>query len=142
MSAPTIGYGKGKIEPGIAPLVEAATAAGYVTFSSCEGHPNQDQDNPRFPSVSFYADEARARAVHAALRTIRDQLRCSWMLRASFVMHRVTNEWTLGWSLENAGLISGADTREEFERLTVEIGREHDLPVLIRLFQELVKPSS
>jgi hypothetical protein len=132
-----VGYGKGEIEPGIAPLVQAANDAGYVTFSSCEGHHNQDPDFPRFPLVSFYADEQRARTVHLALRDIRDQLRCSWILRASFVLHRTTNQWALGWTLENAGIIPGADTPVEFERLTVQVGREHDVPLLIAMFHGL-----
>jgi hypothetical protein len=132
-----VGYGNGEIEHAIAPLVQAANDAGYVTFSSCEGHLNQAADFPRFPLVSFYADEERARTVHLALRDTCDQLRCSWILRASFVLHRTTNQWALGWTLENAGIILGADTPVEFERLTVQVGREHDVPLLIAMFHSL-----
>jgi hypothetical protein len=39
-----IGYGRGEIEPAIAPLVQAAQGSGFVTFSSCEGHADAEGD--------------------------------------------------------------------------------------------------
>jgi len=133
----SIGYGRTEIEPGIAPLVQAVTNAGYRTFSSCEGHPNQDPDLHRFPAVSFYANEQEALRVKLALGRIDNALSCSWILHAAFVAHRDTNEWVLGWTLENCGIKIAADADEEFEIKTVEVGRERDVPLLTAMFDSL-----
>lgn len=131
-----VGYGKGEIEPGIAPLVTAMIAAGFETFSSCEGHPDRDEEFNRFPCASFYASEADALGVQVALIALRGRLKCSWMLRAGFVMHRKTDAWTLGWTLENGG-IKECPSGEDFGTQTVEVARAHDLPLLIQMFERL-----
>lgn len=136
MTDPTVGYGKGEIEPGIAPLVGAMVAAGYTTFSSCEGHPHQDESFHRFQNAAFYAGEAEAREVQIALVALRTTLKCSWMLRGGFVMPRETTVWTLGWTLENGGAKDCPDD-EDFEVFTVNTAREHDLPLLIEMFGAL-----
>jgi hypothetical protein len=134
-----VGYGKGEIEPGIAPLVAAMIGAGFTTFSSCEGHPHREDGFNRFPCASFYAGEAEAREVQVALVALRKSLRCSWVLRAGFVMPRGVNTWTLGWTLENGG-INDCPDGEDFETQTVEVGRAHDLPLLIGMFGALQAP--
>lgn len=132
-----IGYGKGEIEPRIAPLVSAVQGAGYVTFSSCEGHLEDDGSGiPRRPTVCFYADEAAARVVHLAMLEYRSRFRCSWVLTATFVAHRQTNEWTLGWAIENWG-IAEEGPADTFEERTLAAAREHDVPMLIALFNAL-----
>jgi hypothetical protein len=133
----TVGYGKGEIEPNIAPLVSAVQAAGYVTFSSCEGHLEDNGSGlPRRPTVCFYSDEAAAKVVHLAMVECRSRFRCSWVLTANFVARRPTNEWTLGWAIENWGVVEeGAP--DTFEERTLAAARTHDLPLLIELFNAL-----
>ena len=131
-----IGYGKGEIEPKIAPLVEAVRAAGFDTFSSCEGHLTDTSDGfPRHATVAFYASEVDAKAVHSALVNYRERLACSWVLCAVFVVHRDTRDWVLGWNIENCGIIEpGEDS--DFDRRTLEAGWQ-DIPSLIEMFHEL-----
>jgi hypothetical protein len=129
----TIGYGPGEIEPKIAPLVHAVQKAGFVTFSSCEGHVG---DDPKFASVAFYALEDAARRVHEVFMHHRRQLACSWVLRANFVLHRDSNEWVLGWTLENRGTIEAVDDEDEFIRRTVETGWQ-DIPHLAQMFTDI-----
>lgn len=138
MNDVVIGYGRDEIEPGIAPLVRAITSAGFTTFSSCEGHPHKDEGFNRFPCASFYADEAEARDVQVALVALRNSLKCSWMLRAGFVMPRGDDTWKLGWTLENGGIKECLDG-EDFEVQSVEVGRTQDLPLLVEMFKTLSK---
>lgn len=133
-----VGYGKGEVEPGIAPLVTAMIAAGFTTYSSCEGHPHQDSGFRRFQSASFYASEDEARAVQVALVALRKSLKCSWMLRAGFVMPRGISTWTLGWALENGGINECPDG-DDFETQSVEVGGAHDAPLLIEMFGSVRK---
>jgi hypothetical protein len=137
-----VGYEPGQIEPNIAPLVYAVQNAGFITFSSCEGHidvPFDDNSDPRFTSISFYAHEDEAKCVHGVFLRWRDRLSCSWCLTASFVMHRSLHEFVLGWTMENCGIIEDgtAATLAEFVRLTVEAGRRDDIPLLIQMFEEI-----
>lgn len=137
-----IGYGRGEIEPNIAPFVSAVQAAGYVTFSSCEGHLEGDGSGiPRRPTVCFYADEAAAKGVHSAMQEYRSRFRCSWVLTANFVAHRHTNEWVLGWVIENWG-IGEEGPADTFEERTLAAARENDLPLLIELFNALPRRSA
>jgi hypothetical protein len=72
-----IGYGRGEIEPRIAPLVDALVRAGFETFSSCEGHAEDagsDNSVPRFANVAFYACEQDAKRVHEVYLRYRDRL--------------------------------------------------------------------
>jgi hypothetical protein len=133
-----VGYGKGEVEPNIAPLVSAVQAAGYVTFSSCEGHLEGDGSGiPRRPTVCFYADEAAAKRVHLALHEYRSRFRCSWGLTANFVAHLQTDEWALGWAIENWGIIEDGPA-ETFEQRTLAAVRGQDLPMHIELFNTLL----
>jgi hypothetical protein len=129
-----IGYGRGEIEPKIAPLVKAVQDAGFITFSSCERHTD---DHPRsgYTRVAFYAHEDEARHVHNIFLNYRNRLACSWVLRAGFVLHRETNEWALGWTLENRGIIEEVDP-EVFVVRTVEAGWG-DIPLLVQMFAEI-----
>ena len=54
-----VGYKSNEIEPGIAPLVSAARAAGYETFSSCEGHAETNGVHS-YTSIGFFASEEEA----------------------------------------------------------------------------------
>lgn len=129
-----IGYGRGEIEPGIALLVEAVQGAGFVSFASCEGHLDDDGSGiPRRSSVCFYAAELAAKGVHLAMLEYRSRFRCSWVLTATFVAHRMTNQWTLGWNLENWGTIEEGPP-DTFEERTLKAAWEHDIPVLIEMF--------
>jgi hypothetical protein len=137
VAAFSIGYGRGEIEPKIAPLVEAVRAARFVTFSSCEGHLEGGTNNLSRPTcVGFYASEAEAKSVHVALHGYRDRLRCSWVLGAGFVAHRESNEWVLGWTLENWGIIErGPD--DTFGKRTLEAAWDHDIPLLIEMLSAI-----
>jgi hypothetical protein len=130
-----IGYGKGEIEPKVAPLVKAVQAAGFVTFSSCEGHPG-DETKLNYTNVGFYASEAEARRVHQALFRYRPRLSCSWNFRAGFVCNRNTHEWMLGWTLENWGIIDPGDD-SEFLKRTMEAAWNTDIPLLAEMFGEI-----
>jgi len=135
------GYGRGEIEPRIAPLVEAIQRAGFVTFSSCEGHTgDEDAPTPRLGSVGFYASESKARLVHRHWLHYRGKLRCSWMLHAGFVARRGADDWALGWTLENGGLKEGASA--PFVKSTVEAAWNVDIPILIDMFDELARENS
>ncbi len=137
MTGCDVGYGKGEIEPGIAPLVNAVQNVGFVTFSSCEGHEKtDDHEFPRFTSVAFYAHEDKAKRVHDFLLRYRERLTCWWELRAGFVAHRKTNEFVLGWTLENCGFKQQVD-KSEFVKRTVQVGLCTDLPILIEMFGEI-----
>lgn len=117
--------------------VAAVQAAGYVTFSSCEGHLDDNGNGiPRRPTVCFYADEAAAKVVHMAMLERRSRFRCSWVLTANFVARRPTNEWTLGWAIENWG-VGEEGPPDTFEERTLAASRTHDLPLLIELFDAL-----
>ncbi len=70
-----VGYGKGLVEPGIAPLVRAVCDAGLRTFSSCEGHVDAQSPIPRYPSVAFYAGPDAALPVHEALIALRPDIK-------------------------------------------------------------------
>lgn len=133
-----VGYGRGEVEPRIAPLVEAVQQSGFDTFSSCEGHIDEsDSENlPRFTSVAFYAYEEQARRVHEFYLHYRDRLACSWCLTASFVLHKSTSQFALGWTLENCGLIEQVPF-DEFNRRTVEAGWHVDIPLLMTMFSEI-----
>lgn len=133
-----VGYGRQEVEPGIAPLVEAVRAAGFDTFSSCEGHlARESPDDPyRLGSVGFYADEQRAKKVHVGLIRLRPRLACSWILQAGFVHPRGATDWRLGWTLENWGNTADGPT-ESFVARTIETGRKQDMPLLIELFGAL-----
>jgi hypothetical protein len=131
-----IGYGPSEIEPEIAPLVRAAQAAGFVTFSSCEGHP-EAEEIPRYPCVGFYANEDEARAVHIALVDRRSDLACSWVLRGGFVHDKGIGEWRLGWTLECWGIIEEIDDAAQFRARTIEVARATDIPVLVQMFAKL-----
>ena len=134
-----IGYGNDEIEPRIAPLVDAVQAAGFVTFSSCEGHP-EDETKLNYTTVGFYAHEPEARRVHEALFRYRPRLTCSWILRAGFVRDRKnTNEWMLGWTLENCGIIEPSED-SDFLKRTMEAAWNTDIPMLIEMFAELKPP--
>lgn len=60
------------IEPKIEPLVRAVLDAGFVMFSSCEGHRDYEVDPPRFACIAFSANEEQAREVYTtdALRLL------------------------------------------------------------------------
>jgi tRNA(Phe) wybutosine-synthesizing methylase Tyw3 len=134
MAGFTIGYGPEEVEPDIAGLVAAVQDAGFVTFSSCEGHiPAVDEAEPRLPSVAFYAHEGTARAVHERFVECRPSLACSWVFRAGFVLRRETRDWALAWTLENCG-ISGQGDETTFARETLKAARGADIPLLIKLF--------
>jgi len=133
-----IGYGRGEIEPAIAPLVQAAQDSGFVTFSSCEGHADAE-GIPRYPCVGFYANEDEARAVHIALLDRRDRLTCSWVLHGGFVHDRGAGEWRLGWTLECCGITEQIDDPAKFHACTIETARATDIPALIQMFAELVR---
>ena len=108
----TIGYGKGEIEPKIAPLVDAVRRAGFVTFSSCEGHidaPAYTGGFCTFTSIAFYAHEDEAKHVHEAFLSYRDRLACSWVFRGGFVLPKGANEFILGWTLENCGIMESVE---------------------------------
>lgn len=141
MDAAAIGYGRGLIEPRIAPLVDAIRFAGFETFSSCEGHidDNDRRLNP-FASIAFYASEQQALEVHNKLRELSDKLKCSWVLQAGFVLHRRTNKWTLGWTIENFGLIEPGDAATYVER-TVQAGWDIDIPLLAEMFSAPARPA-
>ena len=128
-----IGYGRGEIEPAIAPLVQAAQDSGFVTFSSCEGHADAEG---KYPCVSFFANEDKARAVHIALSDRRDRLTCSWVLRGGFVHDRGAGEWRLGWTLECCGIIEQIDDAAQFDARTIETARATDIPALVQMFAE------
>jgi hypothetical protein len=131
-----IGYGRGEVEPAIAPLVQAAQESGFVTFSSCEGH--ADAAEIRYPCVGFYANEDEARAVHIALVNRRDRLTCSWVLQGSFVLGRSAGEWRLGWTLECFGIKEQIDAAQ-FDACTIETARATDIPALAQMFAELTR---
>jgi len=134
-----VGYGRGEIEPKIAPLVDAVTKASFITFSSCEGHiddPANEQAPRRFTGAAFYAHEDEARLVHEFFLSYRDRLACSWCFEGGFVMHRKTNLWTLGWTLQNCGIIEHVAT-SDFEPRTVEAGWNADIPMLVKMFADI-----
>lgn len=136
-----IGYGKGKIEPRIAPLVAAVRKAGFVTFSSCDGHPEDAQDSSRparTTCVSFYAGEEAAKRVHDSLLRNRDRLACSWVFTACFVLQWATNVWVLGWTLENCGIIEPGEPTEFLAR-TLKAAWEIDIPILIEMFNGMTE---
>ena len=133
-----IGYGRGEIEPAIAPLVQAAQDSGFATFSSCEGHADAE-GIPRYPCVSFFANEDKGRAVHIALSDRRDRLTCSWVLRGGFVHDRDAGEWRLGWTLECCGIIEQIDDAAQFNARTIETARARDIPALVQMFAELAR---
>jgi hypothetical protein len=133
MSSYIIGYGKGEIEPKIAPLVDAVRSADLVTFSSCEGHV-EDQSNPRFASIAFYAHEDEAKDVHSIFLNYRQRLKCSWIFHGSFVI-RDGEGFVLGWTLENCGIVEHVDPAQ-FVRLTVETGWNFDIAILVEMFTE------
>jgi hypothetical protein len=135
MTGFTIGYGGGEIEPKIAPLVAGVQQAGFATFSSCEGHAD-DQPKLSYTSIGFYAREDDARIVHDFFMRYRHRLACSWVLRGGFVLHQETNEFVLGWTLENWGIIERGDAAD-FVRRTVEAGWNTDIPLLIDMFVEI-----
>lgn len=137
MSGLTIGYGgRGLVEPKIFPLVEAVNDAGFVTFSSCEGHIEGDRPDP-FASVGFFAHENEAKRVHMALFGYRPKLACLWNLRGGFVVSRISNEFELGWTLESGGIATECGRQEEFVRKTVEAGWNQDIPLLVEMFRQL-----
>jgi hypothetical protein len=134
-----IGYGKGEIEPKIAPLVDAVQKAALVTFSSCEGHiddPAETDTLARFTSVAFYAHEAQARHIHEFFLRYRGRLVCSWCLRGGFVLHRKTNQFVLGWTLENCGIIEQGEPTD-FVADTVKGGWNTDIPLLVAMFADI-----
>jgi hypothetical protein len=131
-----IGYGRGEIEPAIAPLAQAAQDSGFVTFSSCEGHADAE-GIPRYPCVGFYANEDEARAVHIALFDRRDRLTCSWVLHGGFFHDRDAGEWRLGWTLECCGITERIDDAAQFHTRRIETARATDIPALIQMFTEL-----
>jgi hypothetical protein len=133
-----IGYGRGEIEPAIAPLVQAAQDASFVTFSSCEGHP-EVESIPRYPCVGFYANEDEARAVHIALVDCRSRLTCSWVFRGGFVYDPAAEEWRLGWTLECWGTTERIDDAAQFRARTIEAARATDIPALVQMFAELAR---
>jgi tRNA(Phe) wybutosine-synthesizing methylase Tyw3 len=138
-SSYAIGYGNGEIEPKIAPLVDAVQKAGFVTFSSCEGHidvPIDEDALPRITSIAFYAREDGAKRVHEFLLHYRDRLACSWCFRGGFVAHRRTNEFVLGWTLENCGIIEHGEAVDFIPR-TVKAGWNTDIPMLVRMFADV-----
>jgi len=134
MTGFTTGYGRNEIEPKIAPLVLAVQGAGFITFSSCEGHVEDEGHSlPRLPSVGFYAHEDAARPVHERLVSNRPRLNCSWFLCAGFVHHRERGEWVLGWTLKNGGVIEDGDDAT-FVKRTVEAVWNNDVPLLVEMF--------
>jgi hypothetical protein len=133
-----IGYGRGEIEPAIVPLVQAAQDAGFMTFSSCEGHP-EAEGIPRYPCIAFYANEDEARAVHIALCDRRSGLVCSWVLRGAFVQDRAAREWRLGWTLECCGTTEQIDDYAQFRARTIEAARATDIPALVQMFAALAR---
>jgi hypothetical protein len=138
-----IGYGRGEVEPHIAPLVRAIRATGFETFSSCEGHITEAGESRRFPSVGFFAHEDAARRVHEILVRSRDTLACCWSLRGGFVARRGTDEWTLGWTLENGGIIEPAGDPDwaQFAQQTLDATRQKDIPSLVEMFREFRAPA-
>jgi hypothetical protein len=135
-----IGYGKGEIEPRIAPLVAAVRKAGFVTFSSCEGHPEDAADclrTTRTTCVSFYANEAAAKRVHESLLHYTGRLACSWGFTASFVLQWGTDVWVLGWTLENWGIIEATEP-SEFSARTMNAAWGIDIPILIEMFDDMI----
>jgi len=130
-----IGYGRGEIEPKIAPLVAAVRKAGFITFSSCEGHIEDGERGglPRATSVSFYARENEAQRVHERFLRCRDQLACSWEFTARFVLQWRTDVWVLGWSLENCGIIEPGEPSYFLAR-TMNAAWKIDIPILIEMF--------
>jgi hypothetical protein len=132
----SIGYGREEIEPKIAPLVDAVRQAGFVTFSSCEGHiEDHGLQIPRLGSVGFYANEARARSVHRHWLNCRNQLLCSWVLRGGFVVDRQTGQFVLGWTIENGGLKEGGS--KSFVKDSVEAAWNTDIPLLADMFSSM-----
>lgn len=134
-----VGYGRGEIEPKIAPLVDAVTKARFITFSSCEGHIDDlanDQVRTRFASVAFYAHEDEARLVHEFFLGYRDRLACSWCFTGGFVARRKTDLWALGWTLESCGIIERV-AAPDFETGTVEAGWNVDIPMLVKMFGDI-----
>lgn len=137
MSGYSLGYGKGEIEPRIAPLVDAVQRAGFITFSSCEGHEEIGDGRPScFTSIAFYAHEDEAKLVHSFLLRYRERLVCSWCFQGGFVAHWETNEFVLGWTLENCGIMQPVE-EGEFVRRTVQAAWTADIPTLIELFAEI-----
>lgn len=143
MAAEGIGHVTGpgidyhQIEPKIEPLVRAVLEAGFVTFSSCEGHKDYGEDSPRFACVAFFANEQQARVVHGSLFELSKRLVCSWVLRGCFVRDRaITGEWALGWVLENRGIFEDTDTYEEFVDKSVDSGWNTDIPALVEMFRK------
>jgi hypothetical protein len=131
MSDLNIGYGRDSIEPGVAPLVAAIRQAGFVTYSSCEGHKGRSPLS--LGQVSFLAAEAEALAIHAEFRTVRHELRCSWIFHAGFFMPRGYHEFQLGWTFENGGIIDpppGID----FVDASIDAFRVHDRQLLEQIF--------
>lgn len=134
MSGYTIGYGRGEIEPKIAPLVDAVQKAGFVTFSSCEGHEEREaRQFGVYTSVAFYAREDEAKLVHSFLLRYRERLLCSWCLRGSFVAHRETDEFVLGWTLENLGMMQEVE-KGQLEWRTLQAAWTEDIPTLSGMF--------
>lgn len=130
-----IGYDRGEIEPKIAPLVAAVRKAGFVTFSSCEGH-IEDAGGTRLPrttSVSFYAHENEAQRVHERFLGYRGRLACSWEFAARFVLQWKIDVWVLGWSLENCGIIEPGEPSDFLAR-TMNAAWKIDMPILIEMF--------
>ena len=137
MAGYRVGSGNDEIEPGIAPLVDAVQKAGFVTFSSCEGHEETDDpDCPDLTSVAFYAHEDEAKRVHDFLLRYQERLTCWWYLSAGFVAHRETREWVLGWTLQNYGFKQQVDKSQRLKR-TVQAGKHTDVPILIEMFAEI-----
>ena len=125
------------VEKGIRPLVEVVNQIGLETFSSCEGHIEDEIESfPRLPLVGFYASEAEALQVHKKFLLYRNQLSCSWVFRAGFVLRRVVNEWNLGWTLENTGIIVNGE-QGRFVEETVTASRNVDIPLLIDMFKSV-----
>jgi len=141
MTNHSIGYAADEIEPKIAPHVKAGSDAGFVTFASCEGH--IEGEDQRFASVAFYAHEAEARSVHECLLRYRERLACSWCLRGGFVIRRESSDLALGWTLESCGIIeqSAQLNETEFVARTVEAGWNTDIPLLVQMFGD-VKPAA
>lgn len=131
-----IGYGNGEIEPKIAPLVDAVRQAGFVTFSSCEGHVEAPADPCAFTSVAFYAHEDEAKRVHEIFLRYRGRLACSWIFRGGFVLPKRANEFILGWTLENCGIMESVEPADFVSR-TVQAGWDTDIPILIEMFADI-----
>jgi hypothetical protein len=134
MSASGMNYGQ--IEPKIEPLVRAVRDAGFVTFSSCEGHKDYEAAPLRFASVAFFASENEARKVHQSLVDLQPRLACFWSIRGCFVHDRVIiGEWALGWILENCGVRGDTDTYEAYVNESVEAAWNKDIPALGEMFR-------